>query len=112
MRFSKTVHKVIKIPDKDFEDLDAHEIAKMILADSAISPNGNQYFDGCALDEFVHNRVFKRMDLQELQREILNNIYLDSDDTQSKRINVEFLKELASRLLDQTGNYEDTSRGF
>lgn len=91
-------HSVIKIPGKTFEDLTLEEVALMIDADSSISPEGNEYFSGCALDEFLHNVRLKRSDLRGLQEEILKNIYIVLEGSKNKEIDVDYLKQLSSSL--------------
>ncbi|MEE9357304.1 hypothetical protein [Candidatus Vondammii sp. HM_W22] len=101
MKFLFRLHDVIKIPGKAFEDLSLEEVAWMIEADTSISPDGNEYFAGCALDEFLHNTELKRRDLKELQEVILDNIYIDVEGSREKRINTEYLIALASELKYQ-----------
>ncbi len=102
MRFMFRSHNVIKIPGKSFEELTLEEVALMIEADSSISPNGNEYFSSCALDEFLHNTNLIRNDLLELQRDILNNIYLDVEGSSEKKINTEYLLGLSKRLRNRS----------
>ena len=101
MRFLFRMHDVIKMPGKTFEDLSMAEVALMIEADSSISPDGNEYFSSCALDEFLHNIEPKRQDLKDLQTKILNNIYVDIEDSEEKKINTTFLLALASELKNK-----------
>jgi hypothetical protein len=89
---------IIKIPGKTFEDLSIGEVGLMIDADSSLSPNGNDAFSSSALDVFLHNTVLKRPDLRALQKEILNNIYLDIPGERHKKINTEYLKRLSAEL--------------
>ncbi|UJP06214.1 MAG: hypothetical protein LZF61_04355 [Nitrosomonas sp.] len=98
MKFLSGMHDVIKIPGKTFEDLSLEEVALMIEADSSISPEGNEYFASCALDEFLHNTKLERKDLRKLQGEILEHIYIDIKGSQKKKINTEYLMILASKL--------------
>lgn len=102
MKFLFQSHKVIKIPGKSFEDLTLGEVTLMIDADSSLSPNGNEYFSSCALDEFLHNTELERSDLRELQAEILENIYIDVDGSRNKKINTSYLKKLSSSLQKRT----------
>lgn len=98
MKFLFNMHDVIKIPGKTFEDLSVKELALMIEADSSISPEGNEYFASCALDEFLHNTKLERKDLRKLQEEILRYIYIDIEGSREKKINTEYLILLASKL--------------
>lgn len=91
--------KIIRIPGKTFDELSHVEVAQMIMADSAITPEGNDYFSGCALDEFLHNAELTRPDLKGIRSDILDSIYIDVDDSNGKRIDVEFLKAYAARLM-------------
>ncbi len=92
------IEKIIKIPGKSFEDLDAKEIALMIEADSSLSPNGNTYFASCALDEFVHFADLQRNDLKRLQKLIRENLYVDVPGKKEKKIDSGFLINLADRV--------------
>lgn len=103
MKFIFKAHKVIKIPNKGFDDLSAKEVGLMIEADSSISPGGNDFFASCALDEFLHNAELIRPDLKKIQNEILENIYIDVHGTINKKINTEFLKEMARKLKSEKG---------
>jgi len=98
MKFMFHMHDVIKIPGKTFEDLSLEEVALMIEADSSISPNGNNYFASCALDEFLHNTKLKRKDLRKLQEEILKHIYIELPGLDRKKINTDYLMAMVSRL--------------
>jgi len=98
MKLLFDVHNVIKIPGKTFEDLSLKEVAHMIEADSSISPDGNEYFSSCALDEFLHNTKIEREDLRELQNEILKNIYIYIVGTRDKKVNTDYLISLVMRL--------------
>ena len=90
--------KIIKIPGKSsFRDLTVAEVAKMIEADSSLQSGGSEYFDSCALDEFLHcGSLSGRPDLQEIRDHIARNIYIDVPGREAKEINVEFLKEYAA----------------
>ncbi len=88
----------IKIKNKSFNDLNAKELAYMILADSSLSQNGNKYFDNMALDEFLTTDIVKNKDLLELKDFINKNIYIETN-SNIKEINKLFLKKLASNLL-------------
>lgn len=92
-----TVKRLIKIPNKNFDDLNAREVASMIEADSAISPQGNEEFASSALDDFLYNASLSRPELLEIRRTILANIYLPVDGRGSM-VNKDFLTLLASRL--------------
>lgn len=92
------MYKIIKIPGKTFDDLTLQEVALMIEADSSISPEGNDFFASCALDEFLHNTNLNRKDLKGIQKEILRHIYIDIEGVKEKKINVEYLISLVSRL--------------
>jgi len=94
--------RIIKISGKSFNDLDHEEIASMIEADSSLSPEGNEYFSSCALDEFLHNADLRRPDLIELRDEILKNIYIDVEGSRAKEINTEYLKKVAADLGSQS----------
>ena len=98
MKFKIFGHDIIKIPGKQFDDLTLREVAKMIEADSAISPEGNDYFSGDALDVFLHNAEITRPDLIHLRDKILENIYIDVDGSKVKEINTEYLTKLAADL--------------
>jgi hypothetical protein len=102
MKFLFNVHDVIKIPGKNFEELSINEVALMIEADSSISPDGNEYFASCALDEFLHNTKLKREDLREVQSDILKHIYIEGDSSRTKKVNTEYLKLLASKLKSKS----------
>ncbi|MEJ2461057.1 MAG: hypothetical protein P8098_05445 [Candidatus Thiodiazotropha sp.] len=95
--------KIIKIPNKEsFEDLSLYEIGLMIEADSALSPEGNELFDSCALDEFLHFRRFDTSpQLQKIQSYILANIYLEIPGSKNKGINTAFLKAYAKELKNE-----------
>lgn len=95
------IHKIIKIPNKSFDDLTLKEVALMIEADSSISPNGNQYFASCALDEFLHNASLERDDLKDMRERILQNIYIEVPGSKNKKINTRFLKELSEKLKNE-----------
>ena len=74
----------------------------MIEADSALSPEGNELFDGCALDEFLHFRTFDASpQLQKIQSYILENIYLELPGSKNKEINTVFLKAYAKELKNK-----------
>ncbi len=89
------LERIIKIPGKSFTDLSVNEVAHMIEADSSISANGNEYFSGCALDEFIHcARLDGRPDLEKIRSDILNNIYIDVQGSREKKINVEYLMRI------------------
>lgn len=92
--------KIIKIPGKEsFTDLSLKEVALMIEADSSLSKEGNTSFASCALDEFLHfSNLDGRPDLQEIQSDILRNIYIDIEGSKTKKINAEFLKKYAQEL--------------
>ena len=92
--------KIIKIPGKEsFKDLSLDEVALMIEADSSLSKDGNSSFASCALDEFLHfSSLEGRPDLQKIQSDILNNIYIDIKGSTTKKINTEFLMEYAKEL--------------
>lgn len=107
MKFLFRKHDVIKIPGKSFEDLSMEEVGWMIEADSSLSPNGNEFFSSCALDEFLHNIEPKRADLKNIQQKILNNIYINIEGSKDKRINTEFLTQFALQLKgDKTDRQE------
>ena len=76
----------------------------MIEADSSLSPSGNEYFAGCALDEFLYTTTLKRPDLVEIQKEILEHIYIDIEGSKNKKINTTFLKEFAEKLKRTSGS--------
>ncbi len=102
MNLDIKITKTIKIPSKSsFEDLTIEEIGLMIEADSSISKNGNESFSSSALDDFLHNTVLKRTELAELQSSILENIYIDVPGSNSKEINVKYLKALAAKLKQE-----------
>lgn len=92
------MQKIIRIPGKSFDDLDAEEVALMIEADSSLSPNGNTCFSSRALDEFVHFADLRRSDLQRLRDLIRENLYLDLPGRKEKKINTDFLISLAERV--------------
>lgn len=92
------LQKIIRIPGKSFEDLDAEEVALMIEADSALSPDGNPYFSSRALDEFIHFADLQRSDLKQLRNLIIENIYVDIPGRKEKKIDTAFLIELAERV--------------
>lgn len=94
--------RIIKITGKSFNDLDREEIASMIEADSSLSPEGNESFSNCALDEFLHNADLSRPDLIELRDEILRNIYVDVEGSRAKEINTKYLKKIAADLRSQS----------
>jgi len=100
MKFVFQSGDIIKIPGKGFEDLSLKEVGLMIGADSSLSPNGNEYFSSSALDVFLHNTVLKRSDLKALQKEILDNIYLDIPGEKNKKINTEYLRQLSIDLIE------------
>lgn len=100
MKFMFQMHEVIKIPGKTFEDLSLEEVALMIEADSSLSPNGNDYFASCALDEFLHNTELKRKDLRKLQEEILKHIYVELPGLVEKKTNTDYLMAIVSRLRE------------
>lgn len=100
MKFMFQTHDVIKIPGKTFEDLSLEEVALMIEADSSLSPNGNDYFASCALDEFLHNTKLKRKDLRKLQEEILKHIYVELPGLVEKKTNTDYLMAIVSRLRE------------
>lgn len=70
----------------------------MIEADSSISPEGNEHFASCALDEFLYSAKLDKKELQSLREEILKNIYIDIDGFKEKKINVDYLISLAEML--------------
>ncbi len=90
--------RIIKIKGKSFEDLTAAEVAKMIMADSAISPNGSELFSSAALDEFLHYDVAYRPELEKIRNDILDEIYIEIPGKKEKEINVEFLKRYSENL--------------
>ena len=90
--------KIIRIPGKTFDDLSMQEVALMIEADSALSPEGNEYFSSSALDEFLYTTEVTREDLKAVRAEILENIYLDVEGSSEKDINVGFLEAYAAQL--------------
>ena len=90
---------IIKIDGKSFGDLSIDEVAAMIDADSSLSPDGNEYFDSCALDEFLHCADLDgRPDLEKIRVEILENIYLDFEGSRAREINTDFLTSFSERL--------------
>ena len=94
--------KIIKISDKSFADLTIAEVALMIEADFSLSSNGNEYFAGCALDEFLHcSDLEGRPDLQQIRKDIFSNIYLEIPGSKSKKINTKFLVTYASDLRNK-----------
>jgi hypothetical protein len=97
---------IIKIPNKEsFEDLSLYEIGLMIEADSALSKEGSESFDSCALDEFLHFRSFKNHpEMQKIQSHILENIYLEIPGRKNKEINTAFLKAYAKELKNQNSD--------
>lgn len=98
MKISFKSGDIIKIPGKGFDDLSLSELALMIEADSSISPEGNEYFASCALDEFLYNASLSRSDLKLIRKDILKNIYLQIEGSEVKNINTEYLVRLASDL--------------
>ena len=70
----------------------------MIEADSSLSPKGNDYFSSSALDVFLHNITLERADLRAIQKNILENVYLDVPGETHKKINTDYLKQLAISL--------------
>ena len=93
---------IIKILGKKFSDLSLVEVASMIEADSALNPEGNEFFSASALDEFLYCADLRgRVDLESIRTEILGNIYIDIPGAKHKKINTEFLIKLAERLRGQ-----------
>lgn len=93
------LHRIIRERGKRFVDLTLDEVALMIEADSALCPDGNEMFSGCALDEFLITQEFEgRADLDQIRDEINAEIYVDIPGEKRKAINVEFLKRYASSL--------------
>jgi hypothetical protein len=91
--------KIIRIPGKSFRDLSKEEVALMIEADSSLTKGGNEYFSDCALDVFLHGTNLDGMaELQKIQSEILENIYLNIPGERHKKINTEFLMQYAEKL--------------
>lgn len=90
--------KIIRIPNKSFNDLNAEETALMIEADSSLTADGNESFASCALDEFLYAAELHRADLLALRKLILDNIYVDKAGTTRKEINSEFLRKLADKI--------------
>ena len=71
----------------------------MIEADSSLTEDGNEFFAGCALDEFLHfSNLKENEELQKIQTEILEQIYLDIPGEKNKKINTEFLRQYAEGL--------------
>ena len=95
--------KIIRIPGKSsFSELSILEVALMIEADSAISPEGNEAFNSCALDEFLYCGKFdNRPDLEQIRADILENIYIHVKGRSDKEINTEYLLEYANKLRNQ-----------
>lgn len=94
---------IIKIKNKkEFDDLTIYEIALMIDADSSLSPEGNDFFSSNALDEFIHNSSLKRDDLNFIKKCLSENIYLDIDGKNYKKINVDFLKRFSKELKSKS----------
>ena len=88
----------IKIENKSFDDLSSEELAYMILADSSLTKDGNEYFDSMALDEFLTIEIVKNKDLLELKDFINNNLYIETE-SDIKDIDRAFLRKLASNLF-------------
>lgn len=94
------LHKIIKVPRKSFDDLSLREVALMIEANSSISPDGNEYFAACALDDFLHEVELKREDLNFIKDIILKSIYIDMDGSKNKKVDSEFLLLFASKFKE------------
>jgi|GEM_PF-1950145 len=90
--------KIIRIPNKGFDDLSAAEVASMIEADSALSPEGNSEFGSCALDEFLHNATLSRPELLEIRRLILKGMYVPVAGSRHLEVNKEHLLCVAAHL--------------
>lgn len=89
---------LIKIPGKGFDDLTMLDVAKMVEADSSLSPDGNDSFDSSALDEFLHSAKLTNPGLIAIRDEILENIYIDRPNSKNKEINKQYLLALSRRL--------------
>lgn len=97
--------RIIKIPGKSFCDLSLEEVASMIDADSSLRPHGNDLFDSCALDEFLHCADLEdREDLISLRAEILENIYIEIPGAKHKETNTDYLRQVAERLRSESTN--------
>lgn len=93
------IENIIKIKGKKwFEDLNDSEVAEMILADSAMSPKGNDKFSACALDEFLNHGGQYSPKLEKIRQEINDEIYIDIPGQQTREINVAFLKKYSAKL--------------
>ncbi|HEY9256288.1 MAG TPA: hypothetical protein VIP30_17350 [Stenotrophomonas sp.] len=90
--------KVITGPIKRLNDLSAAEVASMIEADSALSPEGNSEFGSCALDEFLHNATLSRPELLEIRRLILEGMYVPVAGSDHLEVNKEHLLRAAAHL--------------
>lgn len=71
----------------------------MIQADSSLSPEGNEYFAACALDEFLHCAVLEKPFLKKIRDEILAEIYIENCESNYKEINTEFLMAYSQELM-------------
>ena len=91
-------HRIIRSSRRSFDDLSWDEIASMIEADSALSPDGNREFSGCALDEFIYSEDVRRSDLRSLQRYLRNGIYRGSAGDSEKHIDKDFLRAIVVRI--------------
>jgi len=90
--------KIIRIPNKSFDDINGEEAALLIEADSSLAPNGNESFASCALDEFLYNAELHRADLLALRQLILGGIYVKLPGTTRQVVNVDFLRSIAERI--------------
>ena len=93
------IERIIKIKGKSFEDLSRSEIAEMIMADSAISPEGSERFSASALDDFLYYSIDYPPELEKIRSEILAEIYINVPGQKAKEIDVEFLKRYSKALL-------------
>jgi len=94
----KLFKEAIRIPGRDFDDLNAHEVCRMIEADSSMSPEGNESFDPSALDIFLYNARLTHPRLMAVREEILRGIYKAAPGTRVLAVDTDFLKEVASRI--------------
>lgn len=96
------LHRIIRVRGKRFVDLTLDEVALMIEADSALCPDGNDMFSGCALDEFLMTVSFEgRPDLDRIRDEINAGIYIDTPGSKHKDTDVAFLKRYAASLRNR-----------
>lgn len=90
--------RIIRIRKRAFDDLNRGEVVRMLEADSALSPDGNESFSGCALDEFLYSTTVHRADLLSLRDYLLSGIYRAESPETAREVDTEFLRRVIEEV--------------